>query len=233
MQTPKCVPSATIVLPSAAVEAFGASTRLFYVMLIHFGSGCESSNITRLQKSRARALTRALFLLIRFGVLSRRSITRRHESELAVALMCRVMVVSRSGYYHWRERTPSPRAQARERLDAKVRATFDAEQGRADSPRITRLRDEGIHVGRHQIAQSLRGQGLRAKAARKFKATTNSNHTLPVAPNVLHQYFTASRPNQKWVSDITYIGTEEGWLYLEPCMDPPLFDLQAPSLSVG
>ena len=145
---------------------------------------------------------------------------RRHESEHAVALMCRVMEVSRSGYYHWRERTPSPRTQARERLDAKVKAAFAAEQGRAGSPRITRrLRDDGVHAGRHQIAQSLKRQGLRAKAARKFKATTNSNHTLPFAPNLLNQDFTATQPNQKWVSDLTYIGTDEGWLYLAVVLD--------------
>lgn len=69
------------------------------------------------------------------------------------------------------------------------------------------------------MARSLRRQGLRAKAARKFKATTNSNHTLPVAPNLLQQDFSAERPNQKWVSDITYIPTEEGWLCLAVVMD--------------
>ncbi len=69
------------------------------------------------------------------------------------------------------------------------------------------------------MAQSLRRQGLRAKAARKFKATTNSNHSLPVAENLLQQDFTAQRPNQVWVGDITYIATDEGWLYLAVVMD--------------
>lgn len=145
---------------------------------------------------------------------------RRHESEHAVALMCRVMKVSRSGYYHWRERKPSPRTQTRAQLDAQVKAAFDAEQGRAGAPRVTRrLRAAGVRAGRHQIAQSLKRQGLRAKAARKFKATTNSNHTLPVAPNLLNQNFTANYANQKWVSDLTYIGTDEGWLYLAVVLD--------------
>mgnify|MGYP002662352150 CR=1 FL=1 len=71
----------------------------------------------------------------------------------------------------------------------------------------------------HALAQSLRRQGLRAKAATKYKATTNSNHTLPVAGNLLKQDFTAQRPNQAWVGDITYIGTDEGWLYLAAVVD--------------
>jgi putative transposase len=145
---------------------------------------------------------------------------RRYEDTHAVSLMCRVLSVSRSGYYHWRSREASPTAQARERLDGQVKTAFEAERGRAGARRLKRaLRDEGIHTGRHQIAQSLKRQGLRAKAARKFKATTNSNHRLPVAPNRLNQDFTAEQPNQKWVSDITYIDTHEGWLYLAVVMD--------------
>jgi putative transposase len=145
---------------------------------------------------------------------------RRHEDTHSVSLMCRVLSVSRSGYYHWRSREASPTTQARERLDARVKAAFEAECGRAGARRLKRaLRDEGTHAGRHQIAQSLKRQELRAKAARKFKATTNSNHRLPVAPNRLNQDFTAEAPNQKWVSDITYIDTQEGWLYLAVVMD--------------
>lgn len=145
---------------------------------------------------------------------------RRYEDAHAVSLMCRVLLVSRSSYYHWRNRGASPTAQAREVLDGQVKAAFEVERGRAGAIRLKRaLRDEGIHAGRHQIAKSLKRQGLRAKAARKFKATTNSNHRLPVAPNRLNQDFTAEQPNQKWVSDITYIDTHEGWLYLAVVMD--------------
>jgi putative transposase len=145
---------------------------------------------------------------------------RRYEDAHAVSLMCRVLSVSRSGYYHWRNRGTSPTAQAREVLDGQVKAAFEVERGRAGARRLKRsLRDEGTQAGRHQIAQSLKRQGLRAKAARKFKATTNSNHRLPVAPNRLDQDFTARQPNQKWVSDITYIDTHEGWLYLAVVMD--------------
>lgn len=138
-----------------------------------------------------------------------------HQGEFAVRLMCRVLKVSPSGYYAWRSRTPSHQAQARAALDARVRAEFDARKGRAGAPRLARH----LSVGRRQVAESMRRQGLRAKAARKFKATTNSNHSLPVAQNLLQQNFTAAGPNQVWVGDITYIGTDEGWLYLAVVLD--------------
>ena len=118
--------------------------------------------------------------------------------------------------YEWRGRAPSTRAQRRVQLDAQVQAAFAAEKGRAGAPRLTRRLKQ---AGRHQVAQSLRRQGLRAKGARKYKATTNSKHSLPVAPNLLKQDFSAERPNQKWVSDITYIATEEGWMYLAVVLD--------------
>jgi transposase InsO family protein len=134
--------------------------------------------------------------------------------------MCRVMAVSRSGYYGWRRRTPGPRAQARAELDEQVQQAFLAEKCRAGAPRLTRrLKARGHGAGRNQIAQSLRRQGLRARGARKYKATTNSNHRLPVAPNLLQQDFRAERPNQKWVSDITYVATDEGWLYVAAVLD--------------
>jgi putative transposase len=140
---------------------------------------------------------------------------KAHEVEFAVRLMCRVLSVSPSGYYAWRNRKPSKRTQARAAVDATVKAEFEARKGRAGAPRLSRH----LRVGRRQVAESLRRQGLRAKAAKKFKATTNSNHTLPVAENLLQQDFTAERPNQVWVGDITYIGTDEGWLYLAIVLD--------------
>lgn len=82
-----------------------------------------------------------------------------------------------------------------------------------------RLKAEGTNVGRHRVARIMRIHGWRAKVARKYKATTNSNHNLPVAPNLLEQNFTAYHPNEKYVSDITYVWTEEGWLYLAVVMD--------------
>lgn len=143
-----------------------------------------------------------------------------HEEAFRVRMMCRVLGVSPSGYYAWRGRAPSSQAQRRMQLDAPVQAAFAAEKGRAGAPRLSRrLNRNGHRGGRHQVAQSLRRQGLRAKGARKYKATTNSKHSLPVAPNLLQQDFSATCPNQKWVSDITYLWTEEGWLYLAVVLD--------------
>lgn len=140
--------------------------------------------------------------------------------EFAVRMMCRVLGVSASGYYAWATRTPGPREQARAELDKQVTELFHAEKQRAGAPRLARrLKAQGHRAGRHQVAHSLRRQGLRAKAARKYKATTNSNHRLPVAPNLLQQDFSAQHANQKWVSDITYVATDEGWLYLAVILD--------------
>ena len=141
-------------------------------------------------------------------------------NDYPVNMMCRLLAVSTSGYYSWLTRKPSARAQANELLTEKITAIFQDEKGRAGSIRITRrLQAEGEQAGRHRVAKLMRLAGMRAKAARKFKATTNSNHNLPVADNLLQQDFTAQKPNEKWVSDITYIWTGEGWLYLSTVMD--------------
>jgi len=143
-----------------------------------------------------------------------------HAAQFGVQMMCRVMLVSASGYYDWCQRGPSVQAQARAQLDADVRVAFEAQKARAGAPRLTlQLKSQGCRAGRNQVAASLRRQGLRARAARKFKATTNSNHALPVAENLLNQDFTAQRCDEKWAADITYVGTEEGWLYLAVVLD--------------
>ena len=129
-------------------------------------------------------------------------------------MMCKQLCVSHSGYYDWRDRPLSKRAQENAILAAKIKAIFDEEHARAGAKRIAkRLNLEGTKTSRHRVARIMRANGWRAKAARKFKATTNSNHKLPVAPNLLQQNFSATRTNEKWVSDITYVWTEEGWLY--------------------
>jgi transposase InsO family protein len=146
----------------------------------------------------------------------------KHTGEFRIKSMCRVLAVSRSGFYTWRQRQrrPSERQQRRAALDARVAQAFAARKGRCGSPTLTLdLRDQGLPYDRKTVAASQRRQGLRAKAARKFKATTNSKHDLPVAPNRLQQDFTASAPNQKWVGDMTYLWTDEGWLYLAVVID--------------
>ena len=140
---------------------------------------------------------------------------KSNEMYFTVGVMCRLLSVSRSGYYSWRSRPLSDRDQANQLLLIDIKRVFDEEKGRPGSPRISkRLQDEGKPASRHRVVKLMRDNGWRAKAAKKYKATTNSNHSLPVAPNLLKQNFRADVPNQKWVSDITYIWTEEGWLYL-------------------
>lgn len=135
--------------------------------------------------------------------------------------MATILGVSCSGYYDWlKGRGLSLRHQFRQRLDERVQVLFDAHKGRYGAPRVTQeLANQGYCHDEKTIAASLRRLTLVAKAGRKFKATTNSNHRLPVAPNLLEQDFTASAPNQKWVQDITYIATNEGWLYLAVVID--------------
>jgi len=145
-----------------------------------------------------------------------------HQDTFRVSAMSRVLQISRSGFYAWRRRqdNPSPQQQRRTRLDEVVKKAFEARKRRSGSPRLVRdLADAGHVHDRKTIAESMRRQGLRAKAAKKFKATTNSRHNLPVAPNLLQQDFTASGPNQKYVGDITYLWTDEGWLYLAVVID--------------
>lgn len=144
-----------------------------------------------------------------------------HEEQFSVsAAMCRVLDVARSGYYAWKQRGESPRDKENRRLDADIQRLYGRYQGRYGAPRLTLdLRAEGWLVSRRRVAKRMQTLGLRAKAARKYTATTQSKHNLPVAPNLLQQDFTATAANQKWVSDITYLWTEEGWLYLAVVLD--------------
>lgn len=145
---------------------------------------------------------------------------KKNNNDFSVKMMCKLLCVSTSGYYDWRDRPASKRNQENAVLTAKIKEIFDGERARSGAKRIAkRLKLDGVSVGRHRVARLMRANGWRAKAAKKFKATTNSNHKLPVAPNLLQQNFSANRPNEKWVSDITYIWTEEGWLYLAVVMD--------------
>jgi hypothetical protein len=105
-------------------------------------------------------------------------------------------------------------------MDADIQRLFDEHRGRYGEPRITLdLQAEGWHVSRRQVAKRMPAMGLRARAARRFKATTQSTHRLPVAPNRLQRNFTAAGPHQEWVADITYLWTGEGWLYLAVVLD--------------
>ena len=145
----------------------------------------------------------------------------KHRRVFSVIAMARVLGVSGSGFYHWTvSREPSLRAKARQALDVLVKAVLEAHKGRYGAPRVrAELGEYGHDYDEKTVAASLRRQGLMARAGRKFKATTNSNHHLPVAKNLLDQNFQAARPNEKWVQDITYLPTDEGWLCLAEVID--------------
>lgn len=142
-------------------------------------------------------------------------------SQFAVSVLCHALDVSASGYYSWRRRVPSPRAQADAALTAHIQTAFVAGRGVYGSPRIhAALRRQGIRCGRKRVARLMRAQGLCATRPRRRKPrTTDSQHTQPVAPNLLERDFTARGPNRKWVADITGISTRNGWLYLAGILD--------------
>lgn len=148
------------------------------------------------------------------------ALIQAHEPAFPISLMCRLLSVSRSRYYDWKRHGLCARRRANAALAPVIKAAFDAQKERAGAPRLTKqLQAEGHRVGLNRLAKIMRAHGWRAKAAKKFKATTNSKHNLPVAPNLLEQNFEADKPDQKYVSDITYIWTDEGWLYLAIVLD--------------
>ena len=136
------------------------------------------------------------------------------------AVLCRVFEVSRSGYHAFASRAPSKRARENARLIVAIQAAHQRTRETYGPERLQdELRDDGFKAGVSRIKRLRKKLGLRCKQVRKFKATTNSNHSLPVADNLLKQNFETSRPNQAWVTDITYIETGEGWLYLAGVKD--------------
>jgi putative transposase len=135
---------------------------------------------------------------------------------------CRWLSVSTSGYYDWKARQGNPikRNERSEVIDEAIRIAFEDRKQRYGSPRLhVDLNESGFPVSLNTVAQSMRRQSLVAKAGRKFKATTNSKHKLPVSPNLLEQDFTCEKANEKWAGDITYLWTDEGWLYLAMVLD--------------
>lgn len=130
-------------------------------------------------------------------------------------MMCKILKVSKSKYYNWLNKPLGKQKQRMRDLDLMIRSIFIEHKGRYGSTRIYHeLKSQGISCTRSTIAKRMQIMNLVAKAKRKFKVTTDSDHTLRVADNVLEQDFTTTSLNQKWVTDITYIPTKEGWLYL-------------------
>jgi putative transposase len=143
-----------------------------------------------------------------------------HRDQFPVTLMCNVLRVSPSGYYAWRGRPPSAREMANRALYKKIEAVYNENRGVYGSPRIYRELDrQGVACSENQIARLMRLRGLQAKQTKRFKSTTRRNKAHTAAPNLLKRDFATDRPDQKWLADITYIPTREGWLYLAAILD--------------
>ena len=140
---------------------------------------------------------------------------RTTRFRYSIARMCGILRVSKSGYYKWHNRKPSKRTQEEGRLEVEIKAAHKRTRETYGPERLQHeLKAQGVSVGICRIRRIRKKRGIRCKQKRKFKATTNSKHALPVAENLVQQQFEATRPNEVWLSDITYIPTEEGWLYL-------------------
>ena len=137
-----------------------------------------------------------------------------------VSILCRVLGVTRSGYYAWQRREPSELAIDGQQLALEIAAIHKASGETYGSPRIhAELRAKGLEVSRKRVARLMRELGIKSRRKRRFKATTDSGHKLPVADNVLDRKFDVDAPDIAWVTDITYVWTDEGWLYLAAILD--------------
>ena len=144
-----------------------------------------------------------------------------HSEEFEVEAMCRVLEVSSSGYYAWRQRPPSERQKRREELLNEIKKAHTASRGIYGSPRVFKeLNERGVKACENTVARLMSQAEIRSKIEKKYvPKTTDSKHEHAVAANVLDRNFKAQQPNQKWVADITYIETAEGWLYLAAVLD--------------
>lgn len=151
------------------------------------------------------------------------AVITRHRREFQLRLMCRVLEVAPSGYYAWRRRSPSLHALADEMLMARIARVHEESDGTYGAPRVQReLKDEGFSVGTKRVARLMRRDGIVARRRRRTRvSTTTSEHSDPIAPNLLERRFDVNGVslNEVWVSDLTYIPTREGWLYLATILD--------------
>ena len=143
------------------------------------------------------------------------------RADVPVATLCRMLEISRSGYYAWRERPDSAHDQQDRQLRVLVRASFEASRQRYGSPRVLEdLREQQIHVSRKRVVRLMQEEGLQARARKRFKSTTMSDHDQPVAANLLDRQFEAPAPNQRWVGDTTeFVIGSSGKLYLAAILD--------------
>ncbi|NMF01518.1 IS3 family transposase [Aneurinibacillus aneurinilyticus] len=143
-----------------------------------------------------------------------------HRFEYRLEKMSNVLNVSCSGFYKWKGRPKSHRERQHKEWTEQVKEVYDQSRQLYGSPKIAnQLRQQGVEISERTVTRIIKKQQWRARTVKKYKATTNSKHSLPVQENMLNQDFMASKPNEKWVTDITYVTTGEGWLYLASVMD--------------
>ncbi len=142
------------------------------------------------------------------------------EKQWPIEVQCLVLGVSRSGFYAWKGRPLAARAQQDVALIAEIKVAVKAGRGNYGSPRVHReLRANGRGVGKKRVERLMRQEGITARRKPRFRRTTDSNHSHPIAPNILERKFDVQLPNTAWVTDVTYISTQEGWLYLAAILD--------------
>ena len=142
------------------------------------------------------------------------------KANYPVTVLCDVLEVSRSGFYAWKTRPPSERTKADAKLAVEIAASHRKSRKRYGSPRVHRaLRKKGVRVGKKRVERLMRENGLFGRRKRRFRHTTDSNHTSPIAPNVVARDFEPDAPNRVWAGDVTYIATTEGWSYLAVLLD--------------
>ncbi len=146
---------------------------------------------------------------------------RDHQEQFPVEVLCDVLAVSRSGYYAWARRPPSPTSKRRHELIQDIRRAHDESRATYGSPRVHQaLKARGVGCSVNTVAKLMKAEGVRSKARRRFVVrTTDSRHDRPVAENVLNREFHPDRRDQVWTTDITYVPTAEGWLYLAVVLD--------------
>ena len=145
---------------------------------------------------------------------------QEYDRRYPIRLMCRALAVSAAGYYAWRSRPESPRAVSARTVLSAIRVIHRESRETYGSPSIwDALVKQGHRIGEHRVARLMRQNGIRAKTVKKWRATTQSNHRLPVAQNTLNRQFMVEAPNRVWAGDLTYVWTTEGWLYLAVLLD--------------
>jgi putative transposase len=145
---------------------------------------------------------------------------KAQEVAFPVKVMCQLLDVSRSGYYDWKARPEAPLDAAKVAVSAEVEAAHRRSRGTYGSPRIHHeLRARGIRISRKRVEQLMREKGLKGAQKRRFRCTTDSRHMLPIAPNELNRNFDQDKANRVWAGDVTYIATDQGWLYLAVMLD--------------